>query len=268
MSSSDQNALGKTLYDAELVRLKLCRYGVMAYFPHDQYIGRSLDLYGEFSPGEADFFSQVLKPGMVAVDVGANAGAHSVLFARKVGPTGLVLAFEPQRPIYQLLCTNLTMNGLLHARPIHAASGSISGSIQVPPLDYSKEANFGSLSLGNWNVGESVPVLPIDSFNLPACHLIKADVEGMEAEVLRGAAKTIEKYKPVLYVENDRAEKAKELIELMRSMEYRLYDHRSPYFSPQNHFQNSENVFGNTYSFNVIGIHRSQAVIMQGIEEI
>lgn len=268
MSITGDTILGNAVHDAGLVRVKKCRYGLMAYFPHDQYIGRSLDLYGDFSPGEADFFLQVLRPGMVAIDVGANAGAHAVLFAQKVGPGGFVLAFEPQRPIFQLLCTNLTINGLLHARPVHAASGAEEGSIQVPPLDYSKEANFGSLSLGKWNVGESVPVIPIDSFNLPACHLIKADVEGMESDVLRGAAKTIEKYKPILYVENDRADKTKELLELMRSMDYRLYDHRSPYFSPKNYFQNSENVFGNTYSFNVVGIHRSQAVIMQGIEEI
>ncbi len=66
-------------------RQKACRYGQMLYNLNDQYIGRSLDLYGEFSEGEVDLFRQIVKPGQIVVEVGANLGAHTVFLARQVG---------------------------------------------------------------------------------------------------------------------------------------------------------------------------------------
>jgi hypothetical protein len=60
------------------------------------YIGRSFDLYGEYSEGEARLFARLVGPGMVAVDVGANIGAYTLVFSRLVGPSGLVVAIEAQ----------------------------------------------------------------------------------------------------------------------------------------------------------------------------
>ena len=48
--------LGAALLDNREVRLKATRYGLMLYHPMDAYIGRSFDLYGEFSEGEVDLF--------------------------------------------------------------------------------------------------------------------------------------------------------------------------------------------------------------------
>src|SRR5437773_2697778 len=88
-------------------RLKQCRHGMMLYNINDVYIGRSLDQYGEFSEGELDLFQQFVKPGQLILEVGANIGAHTVWLAQAVGSTGTVLAFEPQRIVYQALCANL-----------------------------------------------------------------------------------------------------------------------------------------------------------------
>ena len=73
-------------------RLKVCRYGQMLFNVNDRYIGRSLDLYGEYSEGEVALFRQIVWPGDVVVDVGAHVGAHTLFFARQVGPAGRVLA--------------------------------------------------------------------------------------------------------------------------------------------------------------------------------
>ena len=69
----------------------------MLYSTKDIYIGRSLDLYGEFSEGEVHFFGQVLQPGMIAIDVGTNIGCHTVFMAKRVGPGGAVIAFRRTR---------------------------------------------------------------------------------------------------------------------------------------------------------------------------
>lgn len=267
-SANDPISRQLIFQDVDPIRVRPCKLGPMAYLIHDHYIGKSLDLYGEFSPGEADFFSQVLKPGMTALDVGANVGAHSVLFSKLVGRNGLVLSFEPQRVIYQLLCTNLMLNGHIHAKAYHAAAGGTPGTLRVPPVDYLKPANFGSLSLGAWEVGEEVPVMTIDQFCLPKCHLIKADVEGMESDVLAGAAETIARCKPILYVENDRKEKSKQLVQTIFDMNYRAFWHITPYFKPNNFRGNSENIFGGTVSINLIGIHSSFNIVMEGAREV
>src|SRR3981081_993706 len=72
------------------LRLKRCKHGAMMFYANDEYIGRSLDLYGEFSEGEMELFDDYLRAGMTVVDVGANIGVHTVYFARAVGPSGQI----------------------------------------------------------------------------------------------------------------------------------------------------------------------------------
>ena len=88
------------------------------YLLNDAYIGRSLDVYGEYSEGEIDLFRQLLRPGDVAIDVGANIGALTVAMARLVQPGGAIVAFEPQRAIFDILCDNLRLNGLANVTRI------------------------------------------------------------------------------------------------------------------------------------------------------
>ena len=57
--------------------------------------------------------------------------------------------------------------------------------------------------------GEPVVMVTLDAFDLPACHFLKVDVEGMEVEVLRGAQNTIATYRPLMYVENDREQRSR-----------------------------------------------------------
>ena len=214
----------------------------MLYLSTDQYVGQSFDRYGEFSQGEADLFGQVVQPGMVVLEIGANLGAHTVFLAKATGPQGVVHAFEPQRTIFQILCANIALNALNNVFTYQMAVGRERGIINVPNIDYSVTQNFGGLSLGNWREGYSVHVATIDSLPLLACHFIKIDVEGMEGEVIAGAAQTIRQFRPVLYVENDREEKSAALIRQLLALDYRLYWHNTYLFNPNNYYQSPDNV--------------------------
>jgi FkbM family methyltransferase len=103
-------------------------------------------------------------------------------------------------------------NSVLNVQCFNAAVGEIPDLIIVPILDYNAESNYGSLNLGTFESGEQVQVIPIDSLNLPRCNFLKIDVEGMEIKVLKGAKDTIQKHKPLLYVENDRKENSSALV--------------------------------------------------------
>ncbi len=249
-------------------RQKQCRHGLMLYNVHDLYVGRSLDLYGEFSQGEVDLFQQIVKPGQLVVEVGANIGAHTVWLAQTVGPTGTVIAFEPQRIVYQTLCANLALNSLTNVHCLCAAAGKAPGEIVVPPLDYSQTNNYGGLELGGYQQGETVYVVTIDSLKLPRCHFLKIDVEGMEQAVLEGAVQTIAAFAPILYVENDRQHKSAALIRCLDGLGYNLYWHRPPLFNPNNFSGNPENVFSNIVSLNMLCLPRKVPQSVTGLQPV
>ncbi|MEI7570263.1 MAG: FkbM family methyltransferase [Alcaligenaceae bacterium] len=240
----------------------------MYYNPNDVYIGRSFETYGEYCQGEIDLFDQVIRQGDWVLDVGANIGAHTVYMAQKVGVQGRVVAFEPQRTVHQLLCTNMAVNGLLNAHCHHAAVGNTLGSIEVPQVDPNANFNFGGLSL-EYEMElpkETVPLIMLDALNLLRCNFIKIDVEGMEREVLLGAAKTIAQYQPILYVENDRVAKSRLLIETLEQMGYQLYWHRPSLFNADNYFKETKDIFllpdGKTVeSWNMLCIPRERTDI-------
>ena len=262
------NELLRTLLDNGILRLKHCKHGPMMFFAGDTHIGRSLDLYGELSEAEIELFRQYLRPGMVVVDVGANIGTHTVCFAQSVGPSGRVLAFEPQGVLHQVLCGNAALNNCGNVTAEHKALGAHAGTVVVPWLDYAREGNFGALELGAWTQGETVPLATLDSYALPACHLIKIDVEGMERDVLEGARTTISRHQPLLYVENNKPERSKALIEWLLTNHYRPYWHLPPLFNPKNHFGETNNVFGITISANMLCVPKSKPSRVEGLREI
>ncbi len=248
--------------------LKKCRYGMVLYNHNDIYIGKSFDCYGEFSEKEIELFRQLIRPGDIVLDIGANIGPHTLYFSKAVGQKGVVLAFEPQRIIYQTLCANMALNSVLNVRCFNFAVGEVLGSIIVPILDYNVENNFGGLNLGTFESGEQVQVAPIDSLNLPRCNFLKIDVEGMEIKVLKGAQATIQRCKPLLYVENDRKENASKLVEYISTLGYKMYLHLPPLFNKDNFYKNNANIFGNTVSINLICFHSTANANISGLTPV
>lgn len=228
------------------------RNGPMLYNRHDQYIGASLAAYGEFSEGEAAMFRQLVGPGHTVIEAGANIGAHTVQLSRLVGDAGCVVAFEPQRVVFQTLCANLAINQCVNVIARQQGVGATTGQLLAPAPDPRHRNNFGGLSLMTSGPGECVEVVTIDSLNLPRCDLIKVDVEGMEREVIAGAMQTIRRFRPALYLENDREEKSPDLIALLLSMGYRCWWHTPPLFNPVNFAGNPQNIFGNIVSINLL----------------
>ena len=246
------------------------RHGPMLALRGDQYVTRSLELYGEFSGLEARLFEQIVKPGMTVVEVGANIGAHTVPLARACDP-GVLYAFEPQQRVFQILCANLALNDIRNVIAFPDASGAEAGWAVIPALDYGADYNFGGVSVmrpGQPVRGLPVRITPLDSLKLPSCHVLKIDVEGFEPEVLRGARETIARCRPLLYVENDRAANQQEIISLIAGMGYRQYWHTPRLFDPGNPNGNLENVFGQIHSVNLFCIPAETDGRVNGATEI
>jgi len=247
------------------------RHGPMLVFRGDVYVGRSLDLYGEYCAAEFDIFAQIIRPGMTVVEVGANIGAHTVPLARRCAP-GPLWAFEPQQRVFQLLCANLALGQVSNAICLPEACGAAPGFAEVPAVDYSGPENIGGVSLGPASERAApaltVRVTPLDELRLPACEFLKIDVEGWETEVLQGAAGTIARFAPTIYVENDRAAKQEAVIRTLDGMGYQSFWHLAPLYSPENFNRTTENVFGGSLSLNMLSVPKARAGMITGLEPV
>lgn len=242
------------LVDGALRRIRQSRHGLMGYFVHDQYVGKSLDLYGEFSESEVSLFREIVKPGDIVLEAGANIGSHTLFLARAVGQGGRVLAFEPQQRVHQMLCANLALNELFNVDPLQCGLGARADVMQVPRYVLDQEINIGGVALSE-GVGqpgyETVAIRTIDSFQLPRLDFLKVDVEGMEHDVLTGARETIGRCRPIMYLENDREEKSEALLALVDELGYRAWWHLALMYNPDNYAGNKDNVFSELVSANV-----------------
>jgi len=230
----------------------LSRLGPMLYNKFDTFVGGSLRKYGEFSWGEQVLFQEIVHPGFFVVEVGANIGAHTVGLAKLAGDGGAVFAFEPQRIVFQTLCANLALNQCTNVYAYPQAVGAEDGVIVVPVVDPSQANNFGGVSLLGAEDGEMTDLHRLDSLELPAVHFLKADVEGMEREVLIGAEQTINRDRPILYLENDQDDKSPALIEQVLSLDYDLYWHLPLLYNPDNFAGDQENLFPGIVSVNIL----------------
>jgi FkbM family methyltransferase len=251
-------------------KLVKAKYGYCLVNENDQYIGKSIINYGEFSQLEVNLFEQICVSGDVVIEVGANIGTHTQVLSKLVGDQGKVLAFEPQRIVYQTLCANIALNSITNVNTYQMALGKNQETIYIPPIDYKKEGNFGGISIDGYTKGEPVRKEKLDSFEeqLDRVKLLKIDVEGMESEVINGAINIIKKFQPILYVENDRQEKSKELIELIHSLGYTMHWHLPKLFNSDNFFKNKKNIFGNIQSVNMLCIPQNSSIKVEQMARV
>lgn len=232
------------LVENKYIGVKRAKHGIFMFNRNDLFIGRSLDLYGEWCEYEILLLRNYIRESDVVLDIGANIGTHAVAFAAMVGSAGRVHAFEPQPSLFHFLCGNVALNGLgnvcIHRKAVGSDGGEIGLSILPTP---DTPFNFGAVPLSAPDSVEKVDLVSVDSLGLASCRLIKIDVEGMEVDVLQGAQRTVEKFQPLLFVENNTIENASRVIESIFRLGYKAYWHIRPYFHEHNFFGNTENVF-------------------------
>lgn len=191
--------------------------------------------YGEWSEVEVEFFRSILEPHHNAIEVGSNIGMHAIPIASKISQ-GKLFCFEPQRPIFQVLCSNIVLNQLTNVYTYNQGVSDDKGEIEISSSNYENSWNYGSFSIDQgFNTEgtfegevhkEFCEIVTIDEHSeiqkLPHLQLLKIDAEGFDLHVLRGARKTIEKHHPIIFVEAH-LHQANTLIEYLNSINYECY---------------------------------------------
>ena len=243
--------------------------GYCLYNVHDTYIGGAIAKYGESAGIETRFLAGLCNPGDIVIDVGANIGSHTVALARRVGREGAVIAFEAQRVVFQALCANVALNSLANVECHWAAVGARRGTVTVPELAYDQPNNFGGISLIAGSPGRAVPLVVLDELSeLPRLRLVKIDVEGMEIDVIDGAAKLFARLRPLLYVENDRMDRSPQLMRRIDALGNDMYWHIAPLFNEQNFYGVAENAFPGLAAFNMLCVHRESRIEVAGLQKV
>lgn len=210
-----------------MIRRMETDYGILfipdtdiAQYPWLELTGRSVE--DEYICDVRDLLAD--KARGVVVDVGANFGCWTLALA---GLATEVVAFEPQHPVRTLLNRSLGENKLRNVEVMRAALGSTPGNTYVAHLNLDTPSNFGGLSMGKPLIDQpnatmvKIPLMRLDDVVQGKVSFIKIDVEGMEMDVLGGAAGTILESRPLLFVESDHPDTNKgELVKLIEGMGY------------------------------------------------
>ncbi|QDY99439.2 FkbM family methyltransferase [Nitratireductor mangrovi] len=251
----------------EHLRLVEARHGRFLVPRQDIYVGRSLEVYGEWCETEIRIAAQVIKPGDVIVDAGANIGTHSVAFARMAGPKGRVYAIEAQPGMAQIVGANALLNGLSNIVPLNVGLADAPGSFAIGPINYGANANFGGISIPDLDGHEDaagrirVSLMPLDELvDLPRLSFFKLDIEHMEAQALRGARQTIARCLPVIYLENSDPVETSAILAELQTFGYRAFWHECRLFAPDNWRGNAENIFENVSCVNMLCVPEGRAV--------
>jgi FkbM family methyltransferase len=155
-------------------------------------IGRTVYFHGTSEPALARFIGRALKPGMTFIDAGANLGEFAIRGARRVGPTGRVVALEASPTTAEHLERNVCFNRLGNVQVVRAAVCDHDAP-QSFHLGRGRDSGSSSLSTPHDYVGETIVVegIRLDTLakmvGLLGVDYIKLDVEGAELTALQGA---------------------------------------------------------------------------------
>lgn len=259
-------------------RLKPCRHGLMLYNPLDWYIGRSLEVYGEWAEKKVKLWALFIQEGDVSIDVGAHVGTLTLPLAKLVGVSGRVLAFEPFSPSFTALAANVALNSLenveLQRKVLAHKTGRMQMNRGILAFQQHDFFNYGSMDFHGLDISDldsgpvkgrgsnstslwdNYEVMKLDSLALPRLDFLKVDAEEMEPEVLRGAQKLLGEFKPLIFVEyrNPKQRKSK-LLQFMKKMHYECVLVRLPIFNEQNFRMHQEDIWnsgrGSIVNFNL-----------------
>ena len=214
------------------------RHGIVWDLDLEEGIDLSIYLFGCFEPMTARALRRLAKSGDIVLDIGANIGAHTLPLAKAVGSTGRVFAFEPTDYAFSKLIANLRLNEELGCIVIpEQVMLTASSGIPVKASLYSSWPLRKYEDLHRHHQGRLMPASHarceslddyIERQGLDRISLIKLDVDGHEVPVLKGASEALKRCGPPIvmeiapYVHEEENHSFEELIDILRSHEYRL----------------------------------------------
>ncbi len=151
---------------------------------------------------EMHVFRSLIAPGQTVIDVGANLGFMTTIFASLVGASGRVLSFEPSPAVFEKLEKTVAANGLSQVIAKRLGCGATPGTQRLQQVN--RSSGNASIIGGADGASVEIRVVPLDDVPevwMAEVSLLKIDTEGYEPQVLQGAQRLISENKPIIYLE-------------------------------------------------------------------
>ena len=225
------------------------RYGIFE-LPDwkDDLIIKSLRKYGEWAEEEINIITQFIMRGSVVIDAGAFIGSHSRAFSHFAGPEGVVHAFEPQNSVFFYLEKNARQSEIKNIFCHNFALGSSNNSALIGDISYKNRGATRIISenycMEDFNNPISIDIKRLDDLNIGRIDFIKADVEGMEFDVVSGAESKIEKYRPIIFIEVNSINNSYKFFSWSLEKKYQAYGVLNNAYNLKNFYNEKDNIFG------------------------
>lgn len=158
---------------------------------HTIYLDRGdslgLSSKGIYEPIETKLIQNLVKPGDVVIDVGANIGYFTLQFARLVGKDGHVIAFEPEIGSFGLLEKNIRTNKYKNVEVHQLAVSDKNGELNLY-VDNLGNLDHQIFNSTKYRSVQTVRCIALDEFleNQKRIDLIKMDIQGAEGKAING----------------------------------------------------------------------------------
>jgi FkbM family methyltransferase len=175
----------------------------------DQGFGSNVLLDGFWEIWLTTAMTRILKPGMIAIDIGANFGYYSLLMADLVGPAGRVVAVEPNAHVTPKLRASLALNGFSsRARVFEAAAGATASGSAKLYATLSEPKNATVVHDGFTVDPQIATISTVPRWTAEKVErefgridFVKIDAEGAEVDVIAGLRPVLSKHTPNLVLE-------------------------------------------------------------------
>ena len=198
------------------------RTGIVQYLPDETIIGDSIAWYGEYLQEQLDSLLSILRPGAVALEVGAGVGMHAIPLALKLGAAGHLFLYESQPVLQRILRHNLAANGVTNVTVMRGALGR-------PCETADSVSRFSADTL--------------DQLRLERLDWLKINDHVTALAVLDGAVGTLWRLRPLMLLTAADGTTLGELAQRVREFGYRCWRMETALFNPQNFNRRETDIF-------------------------
>jgi FkbM family methyltransferase len=180
-------------------------------------------VYGGWERDLVRLMARLIQPGSIVYDLGANYGMHTLLFARLVGSSGRVYAFEPHPQLFSCLKEQIDLNAFRTVVPVCEAVCESCGRAWFEQTDQRSSGHLSDYAEGRLKVETTT----LDDFvfgrrGAPP-EFIKIDIEGAESRALRGALNTLRQHHPALVIELHNPAEDRAVGDILARLHYRAF---------------------------------------------
>lgn len=184
-----------------------------------------------FEPKIVETASRYITPGSTVLDIGANFGQMSLLFSQLCGDEGLVLAFEADDYVFDILLKNIDVNQAWNVRAFLGAVYNTDHEEVIYPIpDFKEFSSYGSYGLDpSAKSGRKIETITVDSLKIQSpISFMKVDVQGSDLFALQGAMETIKKHRmPILFEYEEQFQEHfktsfQDYLDFLESISYRI----------------------------------------------